>query len=212
MSRSQQQDLAPDPKPGTVKVNGAGLMHWGGRAKAGEVHIYRMICDGTWNGIYTLSLIWLEGRTMYRHGEKPADNLTRAGIAEEASQDLQGRALAAGGSTPPPATNPMKPTPRTPCTDDEKTAVEALARVSYPVASWDKRFSRQLSPAGLTEKERPQVWRLFVKYRRQINCPRKAELLKVAETLAAPDFRKQQVAANEQARINAMRQQQQTNP
>ena len=111
MSRSQQQDLAPDPKPGTVKVNGAGLMHWGGRAKAGEVHIYRMICDGTWNGIYTLSLIWLEGRTMYRHGEKPADNLTRAGIAEEASQDLQGRALAAGGSTPPPATNPMKPTP-----------------------------------------------------------------------------------------------------
>lgn len=106
----------------------------------------------------------------------------------------------------------MNTTTRTPCTDDEKTAVEALARVSYPAASWDKRFSRQLSSSGLTEKERPQVWRLFIKYRRQINCPRKAELLKLAETLAAPDFRKQQAAANEQAKIEAIRQQKKTNP
>ena len=96
-------------------------------------------------------------------------------------------------------------TMRTPTTDDERIAVEALARVSYPPASWDKRFSRQLSPEGLTDKERPQVWRLFIRYRRQISHPRRAELLRKAESLAAPDFRKQQAAANEQARIDELR-------
>ena len=97
-------------------------------------------------------------------------------------------------------------TTRTPTTEDERIAVEALARVSYPPASWDKRFSRQLSPDGLTAKERPQVWRLFIRYRRQISHPRRAELLRKAESLAAPDFRKQQAAANERAKIEAMRQ------
>jgi hypothetical protein len=95
---------------------------------------------------------------------------------------------------------------RTPTNEDERIAVEALARVSYPSASWDKRFNRQLSPDALTDKERPQVWRLFIRYRRQISHPRKAELLKIAESLAAPDFRKQQAAANERAKIEAMRQ------
>jgi len=101
----------------------------------------------------------------------------------------------------------MAITHRTPASEDEKIAVEALARVTYPPASWDKRFSRQLSPEGLTDKERPQVWRLFIRYRRQISHPRKAELLRKAESLAAPDFRKQQAAASEKARIDDLNRQ-----
>ncbi len=99
----------------------------------------------------------------------------------------------------------MKTTPRTPCTEDEAIAVAALATVSYPPASWDKRFNRQLSPAGLTDKERPQVWRLFIRYRRQISHPRKAELLRRAEAMAAPNFRKLVADNNAKARIQELK-------
>jgi hypothetical protein len=67
----------------------------------------------------------------------------------------------------------------------------------------------------LTEKERPQLWRLVVKYRRQIHGQiidgqqlRGApwiNLLETAQKLAAPDLRKLQAAANEQARIDQMK-------
>lgn len=94
---------------------------------------------------------------------------------------------------------------KTPLTPDEVVVIAALRRVRYPAASWDKRFANQLSDDGLTEKQRPQVWRLFIRYRRQINCPDKARILAMAEKLAAPDFRKQQAAEREQARINQLK-------
>ena len=90
-------------------------------------------------------------------------------------------------------------TPRTPTNDDERLAVEALKGVRMLPASWEKRFRNQLSPDQLSEKERPQVWRLFKKYRRQIHGQTVAgvsmrgapwdNLLATAERLAAPDLR-----------------------
>lgn len=62
-------ELIPDHHPRTVTVNGTGLLHWGERAKAGEVHLYRM--DVKDLGKYVLHMIWLEGRTLYNHGTKP---------------------------------------------------------------------------------------------------------------------------------------------
>ena len=55
-----QTDLTPDPHPATVTVNGAGLLAYSERAKAGECHIYRMLWKD--NAKYVLSLTWLEGR------------------------------------------------------------------------------------------------------------------------------------------------------
>lgn len=81
-------------------------------------------------------------------------------------------------------------------TVEETIAIAALGCVTFPAASWDKRFARMLFSAdGITEKEVPQLWRLFKRYRRQIDCPRKDELLAMADKLAAPDFRAQQAAA-----------------
>lgn len=90
-------------------------------------------------------------------------------------------------------------------TKDEATAVAALKVCTFPAASWDKRFVGDLTANELSDKQRPQVWRLFVRYRRQINCPDKARILALAEKLAAPDFRKQQAAEREQARINQLK-------
>lgn len=78
-----------------------------------------------------------------------------------------------------------QPTPRSPYTPEEQIAAAALKCVTFPVASWDKRFAASLSPAGLTDRERPQLWRLFIRYRRQIHCPRKAELLHLAVAAAS---------------------------
>jgi hypothetical protein len=104
----------------------------------------------------------------------------------------------------------MSSSPKRPVTADEMIALAAIARVGMSCGSWDKRFARDtLSTARETgmigEKSAPQLWRLFIRYRRQIGCPRKAELLKIAERLAAPDFRKQRAAANEQAKIDALK-------
>lgn len=87
---------------------------------------------------------------------------------------------------------------------DELEAVKCLQSVRFPVCSWDKRFSRSMAGmTTITEKEAPQVWRLFVKYRRQINHPRKAQLFAIAESLATPDLRKVEAARREQERIDA---------
>ena len=95
---------------------------------------------------------------------------------------------------------------RIPLTTEETIALNALHGCTFPVASWDKRFVRSLSGmTGLTDKERPQIWRLFIRYRRQISCERKAELLRLAETLAAPDLRKLAAAQQEQNRIDQLR-------
>lgn len=91
-------------------------------------------------------------------------------------------------------------------TPDEMQAIERMHVVTYPVASWDKRFMRSLSECEtISEKEAAQLWRLFIRYRRQMNFPGQLELLRMAEGLAAPDFRKQQKAAEEQAKIEEMR-------
>ena len=46
-------------KPQSLTVNGEGLLAWGKRT---DCHIYRMIHGE--NGIYTIFLIWLDGRTL----------------------------------------------------------------------------------------------------------------------------------------------------
>ena len=70
MSALKQVELVEDPEPSQVTVNGAGLLAWGERAKAGEVHIYRMITKSPAH--YVLSLIWLKGRKTYNFNESPA--------------------------------------------------------------------------------------------------------------------------------------------
>lgn len=95
---------------------------------------------------------------------------------------------------------------RRPRTPEEIKAIELMARVSYPCASWDKRFMRHLSEIdGITEKEAPQLWRLFVKYRRQINLSDRGDLLTYANIQAAPDLRKIEAARKEQARIDELK-------
>lgn len=80
--------------------------------------------------------------------------------------------------------------------------MERMVCVTFPVASWDKRFYRSLSSGELiTENESAQLWRLFIKYRKQMSFPDKARLLAVAEKLAAPDFRKLEADRREQTRI-----------
>jgi hypothetical protein len=76
-------------------------------------------------------------------------------------------------------------------TPDEMQAVERMHCVRYLPASWEKRFMRDLSSGEtITEAQAPQLWRLFVRYRKQLpDFPDKARLLKVAESLAAPDLR-----------------------
>lgn len=91
-------------------------------------------------------------------------------------------------------------------TPDEMQAVERMNVVTYPVASWDKRFMRSLSEAEtISDKESAQLWRLFIKYRRQMSFPDKARLLEIARRLAAPDFRKLAAAQREQARIDELK-------
>jgi hypothetical protein len=96
------------------------------------------------------------------------------------------------------------PVPRREMTWDEHDAVKCLKeQVTYPPASWDKRFARELLTTTITEKESAQVWRLFHRYRRQIKHWKKAELLEVAAKLAAPDSRKLAKEAEERRCIEA---------
>ena len=77
-------------------------------------------------------------------------------------------------------------------------------------ASWDKRFNRDVlsqvpNTGTISEKAAAQMWRLLIRYRRQTSASVRAELMKVAEEKAAPDFRKQNAAANEQAKIDKLK-------
>lgn len=91
-------------------------------------------------------------------------------------------------------------------TPDEMQAIERMHSVTFPVASWDKRFFRSLSSCEtISEKESAQLWRIFIKYRRQMGFPDKARLLQLAESLAAPDLRKVAAAQRAQAEIDALK-------
>lgn len=110
-----------------------------------------------------------------------------------------------------------KPIDRRLTTPDERNVILAMRRtVTFPVASWDKRFFHHLLEMEdrgtesihfrITDKEAPQLWRLAVRYRRQwCRTADDTRLLRVAESLAAPNFRKQQRAAREQERIDEMK-------
>lgn len=107
---------------------------------------------------------------------------------------------------PEPIPEPVKPKSQRERTPDEQSAIAAFTGVGFPAGSWDKRFIRNLrEKETISEKEAPQLWRLFVRYRRQICCPEKHRLMTLAELLAAPDFRKVQAAENLKARIEEMR-------
>lgn len=98
---------------------------------------------------------------------------------------------------------------KTPLNPDEAEAIGMLRAVTFTPASWDKRFAAHLQDClrlgSIGEKAKPQLWRIFTRYRRQTSGPRKSELLGVAEGLAAPDYRKQQAALATLARINQMK-------
>lgn len=116
---------------------------------------------------------------------------------------------------------------RTPCDIDEAIAVEALRLCRLMPCSFEKRFVKRLvGTHGLTERERPQLWRIFRKYRRQIhgrvvNIYRHGsqtpfasftltgdkwnELQEKAFLLAAPDLRKVQMEARERAQLAEMK-------
>lgn len=89
---------------------------------------------------------------------------------------------------------------------DELAAKDLLQTVTYPVASWDKRFARHIGEMNtISEKEVPQLWRLLYKYRRQWQHGKKPYLLSKALRLSAPDFRKVEAAKRDQARIDEMK-------
>lgn len=98
-----------------------------------------------------------------------------------------------------------KPVPRRFMTPDELLAIAQLHAVTFPVASWDKRFFRNLIADKISENESAQLWRIFIKYRRQMNFPAKVRLLALAETLAAPDLRKLAAAQRAQSEIDEMK-------
>lgn len=102
-----------------------------------------------------------------------------------------------------------KPVPKRPLTDDERAAIKAIQHVGMPAGCWDKRFRRDVLDVALEtgkigEKSVAQLWRLFIRYRRQIPAELKARLMRIAESYSAPDFRKLQAAANAQAKIDAL--------
>jgi len=106
----------------------------------------------------------------------------------------------------------MSASPKRPITAEEIDAIDIMAGTTFPVASWDKRFFRHLLECRecgqIGEKAVPQLWRIFIKYRRQHNPvfpQRRAELMRLAESRSAPDLRKLAAAQAEQRRIDEMK-------
>lgn len=103
----------------------------------------------------------------------------------------------------------MSASTKRPLSSDEAEAIAMLRGVTFTPASWDKRFAAHLqdcSAVGMIgEKAAPQLWRIFIRYRRQTHGPRKAELLAMASQLSAPDLRKVAAAQREQARIDSLK-------
>lgn len=58
----------------------------------------------------------------------------------------------------------------TPITDEESVAIKHLGEPTYPVASFHKRFARDIQGATeLSDKQRILIWSMVWRYRRQIN-------------------------------------------
>ena len=57
----------------------------------------------------------------------------------------------------------------TPATEFDKELIAAIGKVTYPPATFHKRFARDIQGAEqLTEAQRQQCWRMVVRFRRQI--------------------------------------------
>jgi hypothetical protein len=62
----------------------------------------------------------------------------------------------------------VKTLTRTPVTVIERDLIGKFTRCRFPVASWPKRFAKNVDAACLTEKQRYWLARLCMMYRRQI--------------------------------------------
>lgn len=106
-----------------------------------------------------------------------------------------------------------KPSPKRPMTVEEIEATKLLAGVTYPIASWDKRFGGHLQwaiqqePPMISERAVAQLWRMVLRYRRQLPTQIRVKYVHIAEGLAAPDLRSKQyrVEREYQARIDQMK-------
>lgn len=75
-------------------------------------------------------------------------------------------------------------------TEEEAQAASCLNQITFPPASFDKRFGRNMHEATrITDKGALQLWRIIHRYRRQITHPNKAQLLKIAEERKPEDMR-----------------------
>lgn len=102
-----------------------------------------------------------------------------------------------------------------PMTPSENEAAFCLACVRTNPYTFDRRFTTGIvsrwksttptKPAQITENESAQLWRLFLKYRRQISHRNKANLLLTAEANAAEDLKRQSRMVQEQQQIQKMR-------
>lgn len=115
--------------------------------------------------------------------------------------------------------------PKRPMTPEEIEAIGFLKGVTYPTASFDKRFAATLhryaamTPPMIGEKMAPQMWRLFIRYRRQYrekdpSGVRRIPLFRIAEQLTAPEFRsrKYKVAVDYEARLKKLKEDAAKNP
>lgn len=115
--------------------------------------------------------------------------------------------------------------PKRPMTPEEIEAIDFLKGVRFPVASFDKRFASTLyryaamTPPIIGEKMAPQLWRLFIRYRRQYRAKdpkgtRRIPLFRIAEQLTAPEFRsvKYRVAVEYEARLKKLKEDAAKNP
>ncbi len=80
-------------------------------------------------------------------------------------------------------------------TPDEDAAIRCLGeQVGYSPGTWDKKFAGEIygrrGSGMISEKEAAQVWRMFRRYRRQIQHVEKERLLEVAALHAATEARK----------------------
>lgn len=103
-----------------------------------------------------------------------------------------------------------KPAPKQPLTDIEREGIKCLHGVGMPVASWDKRFRRDVlfqseGTGQISDKAVAQLWRMVIRYRRQWSHAERAQILRYAEEHSAPDYRKQQAAARAQWRIDELK-------